>query len=261
MNILDEIVRWKAVENYERRRSRPMKVLESTAMFGQKCLSLHQKMVTGNTPGLIAEFKRRSPSKGLINGTADPVAVTKGYADAGVLAVSVLTDEKYFGGSLSDLEAVRKQLAIPVLRKDFIIDEYQVLEAKASGADIILLIAAALGRYELTHLASLAVSLGMEVLFEIHEEEELEKLNPDITFVGVNNRSLRTFEVNIQNSLDLANKIPADFLKISESGLSSAKEIKSLFSSGYKGFLLGEAFMHTTDPALACKKMINELTS
>jgi indole-3-glycerol phosphate synthase len=261
MNILDEIICWKALENQARRRVRPPSQLEASALFSRKCHSLRKKLQEASIPGLIAEFKRRSPSKGLINGTADPVFVTKGYADAGAFAVSVLTDEKYFGGSLADMEAVRKQLAIPVLRKDFIIDEYQVLEAKASGADIILLIAAALSRYEVSHLASLAVSLGMEVLFEVHEVEELEKLCSDITFVGVNNRSLRTFEVNIQISLDLAEKIPADFLKISESGLSSAKEIKLLAAKGYKGFLLGEAFMHTPDPAGACKKLINELAN
>jgi indole-3-glycerol phosphate synthase len=260
MNILDEIIRWKAVENMGRRKQKPVKALELSPLFSRKCYSLREKLIASTTPGLIAEFKRRSPSKGLINGTADPVVVAKGYADAGALAVSVLTDEKYFGGSLADLENVRQQLSVPVLRKDFIIDEYQVLEAKASGADIILLIAAALSRYEVSHLASLAVSLGMEVLFEIHEEEELEKLCSDITFVGVNNRSLRTFEVDIRTSLNLAEKIPAGFLKISESGLTSAEEIKTLFAAGYMGFLLGEAFMHTAAPGEACKNLINELT-
>jgi indole-3-glycerol phosphate synthase len=261
MSKLDEILAWKKIENQLLRKLKPVSQLEETPFFNRNCISLTKRIKEKNLPGIIAEFKRRSPSRGTINSISEPTAVALGYEEAGALAASILTDERYFGGSLADLRAVREKVQLPLLRKDFIVDEYQVLEAKANGADLILLIASALTTYEISHLAGLAKALGMEVLFEIHDEAELEKLNPDISLVGVNNRSLHSFEVNIENSMRLAEKIPSQFIKVSESGISSVKHIKTLIDSGFVAFLIGESFMQTPDPAAACKELIIQMKS
>jgi indole-3-glycerol phosphate synthase len=209
--------------------------------------------------GIIAEFKRKSPSRGIIKENADPVKISKGYVQAGADGLSVLTDTKYFAGSREDLVRVREANQCPILRKDFMIDEYQVLEARAWGADVILLIAAVLKHNEVRNLSALAHSLGLEVLLEIHEESELDVLNENIDIVGVNNRDLKRMVTDVNTSIDLSEKIPGDFLKISESGISDPGTIRSLKEHGYRGFLIGEYFMQQSDPANACKELIDGL--
>ncbi len=186
--------------------------------------------------------------------------VTKAYAEAGAAGLSVLTEPKFFGGHQSNLVKAREiNPEIPILRKDFMIDLYQVIEAKAYGADVILLIAACLENEQAEILARQAKNLGMEVLMEVHNEEELEKVNDFVDIVGVNNRNLKTFDVNVETSVQLARLIPDRFVKISESGLSGAKEIHYLRENGFKGFLIGETFMKTKNPGEACKKFIEEI--
>ena len=186
----------------------------------------------------------------------------KGYENAGASGISVLTDMHYFGGSLDDLLLGRASVQIPLLRKEFIIDEYQLLEAKAFGADAILLIAAVLTKQEIKYLSDFAQSLALEVLLEVHDQEELEKsIMPNINLIGVNNRNLKTFEVSLQNSIDLVNHIPNDFVKISESGLTSTDDIKLLKNHGFQGFLIGENFMKTDNPGKNLEQFINQLKS
>lgn len=210
--------------------------------------------------GIIAEFKRASPSKGLINGTASVAQVVKGYQDAGASAVSVLTDPDFFQGSLADLTAARQALTIPLLRKEFIIDRYQIAEAKAYGADIILLIAACLEATEIESLSIYAKSLGLNVLLEVHNEEELNRsLFNSIDAIGVNNRNLKDFSVSLEHSYDLVNKIPGRYIKVSESGISDPATITALRAAGFQGFLIGENFMRTDNPGAAIKEFVDQL--
>ncbi len=209
--------------------------------------------------GIIAEFKRRSPSKGVINTAAEVEKVSIGYMQAGASGLSILTDHQFFGGDNNDLQEARKFNYCPILRKDFIIDEYQVIEAKSIGADTILLIARILEQKKIVQLASLAQCLGMEVLLEVHEDGELDKLCEEVNIVGVNNRNLKTFETSVDTSKDLESKIPSDFLKISESGIHSADTILDLQSHGFEGFLVGERFMQSGHPERACREFINAL--
>jgi indole-3-glycerol phosphate synthase len=225
--------------------------LEESSLFERQVVSLSESVTDKNKTGIIAEFKRKSPSKGIINSFSAVEEVTLGYCNRGASGLSVLTDSKFFGGSNGDLTNARKQSIIPILRKDFIIDEYQVIESKSIGADAILLIAAALDNIRIRCLSQLARSLGMEVLLEIHEQSELDKVNQHINIIGVNNRNLKTFEVNIENSELLAEKISSGFIKISESGISSPQVIRKLRNAGYDGFLIGERFMCTDDPVKA----------
>jgi indole-3-glycerol phosphate synthase len=207
------------------------------------------KSLTESPTGIIAEFKRKSPSKGWINSDADPTVVTPGYQKAGAAALSILTNTQYFGGSLDDVRAARPLVSIPILRKEFVVDEYQLFEAKEAGADAVLLIAACLSREECRSFARTARELGLETLLEVHSEAELDYLDADICVVGVNNRNLHVFKTDIQTSVDLAAKIPGEFTKISESGLSDPADIRSLRLYGYRGFLMGERFMKAADPA------------
>jgi len=208
--------------------------------------------------GIIAEFKRRSPSKGIINEKADVVEVTNAYTFNGASCLSVLTDEKYFGGSNEDLLKARVN-EIPILRKDFIVDEYQILEAKSIGADLILLIAACLSPAEVRNLASFAKNIGLQVLLELHTEEELDHICDDTEIIGVNNRNLKTFKVDIERSLRMAEKIPADKIKIAESGISTANDIVIFRQNGFDGFLIGEKFMKEENPGLAFKNFVKDL--
>ena len=214
-----------------------------------------------NSPsGIIAEHKRKSPSKAVINNSLNLIDVAKGYENAGVSGMSVLTDEKYFGGTLEDLKTARNTCNLPLLRKEFIISEYQIIEAKASGADLILLIAAILTKDEIKSYSELAKSLGMEILLEVHNLEELEKsMMPSLDMIGVNNRNLKTFEVNLDISKSLSDRIPDDFVKVSESGISNVAAIKDLKTYGYQGFLIGENFMKTSNPGNSASQFINEL--
>jgi len=259
VTILDEIVQHKRKEVEQAKKHTPVKELESSPFFDRKPLSLSAHLLDPQKSGIIAEFKRKSPSKGIINANAEVAAVTQGYAAAGASGISVLTDEPYFSGHRQDLITARQHNEIPILRKDFMIDEFQVLEAKAMGADVILLIAANLEKKQANDLAQLAQSLGLELLLEVHSAEELEWMNPHVNIVGVNNRNLKTFEVSIDTSLQLLEQLPQETIKISESGISAPETIKLLKQHGFQGFLIGENFMKTTDPAQACIDFINQL--
>jgi len=239
-----------------------VKALESAAAFGRVPYRLKDFLLDPSRTGIIAEYKRRSPSKGLINGTSTVEDVTGGYAAAGASALSVLTDSDFFGGHQEDLLRARAHNQIPILRKDFMIDRYQLLEAKAWGADIVLLIAAILSPAEIADLAGFAKSLGLNVLLEVHNREELlRSIHPDLDAIGVNNRNLTDFSVDIQTSFDLVDEIPSDFLKISESAISNPLTINELKAAGFQGFLIGENFMKTTDPGAAMRQFVSELIS
>lgn len=260
MNILDKIIETKRQEVEQLKKVTPEQVLQEGKYFHRKGLSLKNRLLESRLPGIIAEFKQKSPSKGEINYAVKVDTVTRGYTEAGAAGLSVLTDFEYFGGTMTNLIRAREANPdTPILRKDFMIDPYQLTEAKAMGADVILLIAACLSAGEIHSMAEQAKALGMEVLLEIHGAEELDKISPAVDMVGVNNRNLKTFEVSVETSRALAARIPDQFVKISESGLSSADTIQNLFKEGYKGFLIGETFMKTTDPAAACRELINRL--
>ena len=240
MSVLDKIVARKKVEVAEAKAKLSFKDLEKQINPAAVNLSLKQHLMALNKSGIIAEFKKGSPSKGIINNTVKPEIVTKGYELAGASACSVLTDKDFFFGSEEDLKAARAAINIPILRKDFMIDEYQILEAKAWGANIILLIAACLTPAEVKQLATFAHSLDLEVLLEVHNQEELlSNLIDPVDVIGVNNRNLNTFEVSIDTSLQLAELIPTRYLKISESGLDAPEDMVTLGKAGYKGFLMG----------------------
>lgn len=259
MNILDAIVEKKRVEILKRKQKRPLSNLETFPFYRRTTNEITLPVPDGK-PGIIAEFKRQSPSRGPINMGADPVAVAGAYATAGVAAMSILTDRSFFGGSLKDLLRVRESYPhLALLRKDFIIDPYQLHEASAYGADMILLIAAILGRQELEELALEATSLGLSILFEVHDRGELEKYHPAIKFVGVNNRDLKTFKVDTGRSLELIGKMPPGVVPVSESGIGHPDEIKKLSAAGFRLFLMGERFMKEEDPGQACRKMIDRL--
>ncbi|QKX03466.1 indole-3-glycerol phosphate synthase TrpC [Aquimarina sp. TRL1] len=259
MNILDKIIADKRIEVRLKKEIIPVSQLEQSVLFDRPGNSL--AIALKNSPtGIIAEHKRRSPSKAVINQKVSVQDVANGYTIAGACGMSVLTDGKYFGGSLDDLLLARATTDIPLLRKEFIIDPYQVIEAKAYGADVILLIAAVLTREEITSLSQLAKSLDLDVLLEVHNSEELEKsIMPSIDMLGVNNRNLKTFDVSIQVSKELSTAIPDDFVKVSESGISTIEAIKELQPYGYKGFLIGENFMKTEVPGDSAVNFINEL--
>lgn len=260
MTILDEINANKRLEIADAKRKFSLETLKSTPLFSRAIHSLKGALREPGASGIIAEFKTESPSKGVINKKAEVRSVTSGYVAAGVSGLSVLTDKRFFGGSLNDLEHARKANPLtPVLRKDFILDPYQIYEAKAYGADLILLIAASLTKDEMLKLAGTAKELGLEVLAEFHTEEELGKLNPYVDIVGVNNRDLKTFQVDVEISVRLGRLLPANAVRISESGLSAAKDIHYLRNAGFEGFLMGENFMKTADPARACKEFIEQL--
>ena len=258
MTILDKIIASKKVEVASRKLSTPISALEKAPAFTRKCLSMKQSLLNSES-GIISEFKRKSPSLGWIHEDADVVDVTSGYSAAGASGISILTDEEYFGGTPMDLMAARQFITCPVLRKDFVIDEYQLYEAKAMGADVILLIAAALTVEKTLELAEKAHELGLEVLLEVHNAEELGHANDYVDMLGVNNRNLKTFEQSIQTSFDLAALIPDKFVKVSESGISKTETVKELRQVGYKGFLMGENFMKEENPAEALKRFIGPL--
>lgn len=256
--ILDEILADKRKELSVTKASVKIDDLVTAEYFSRETLSLKDSLVN-SASGIISEFKRKSPSKGWIFPDADPVAVTKGYSDNGASAVSILTNDKYFGGCPDFLLKARPNVKCPILRKEFIVDEFQVYEAKAIGADAILLIAAALTKTELKSLAAKAHELSLQVLMEVHTEEELDAVNEHVDVIGVNNRNLKTFVTDVENSMRLADKIPAEFVKISESGISDPATVRSLREIGYRGFLMGENFMKTQDPAAALKSFISAI--
>lgn len=258
MNILDKIIAHKEVEVANAKAMVTAEVLKLQPLFGRKTFSLKQFLLDESKTGIIAEFKRQSPSKGIINDKADVLDVTTAYTKYGASCLSVLTDEHFFGGTPGDLARARVN-DIPILRKDFMIDEYQLLEAKAMGADVILLIAACLTPSRVKELATYAKNLGLEVLLEIHTEEELQHICDETAIVGVNNRDLKTFTVDIQRSIELSKKIPADKIKIAESGIHDIETICTLRNAGFRGFLIGENFMKQPDPTIAFADFVQRL--
>ncbi len=258
MNILDKIIEHKRVEVAERKKQTSVQELEQQEGFKRSILSLGQFLLDDAKTGIIAEFKRKSPSKGIINGAADVVEVTSAYARYGASGLSVLTDEQFFGGSTADLIKARIN-QVPILRKDFMIDEYQIVEARAMGADVILLIAACLTPAEVKRLASFAASLQLEVLLELHGEEEIDHICDETVLVGINNRNLKTFVVDIERSLAMAKRIPDSKVKIAESGISSPENIRLFKDNGFRGFLIGENFMKEANPAKAFEQFVQAL--
>lgn len=258
MNILDTIVAKKKIEVARDKRERNISALEKEILFKKETKSFSEFLLRKDKSGIIAEFKRKSPSKGIINDTSTVEEVTADYVKYGASAISILTDEEFFGGSLNDLLKVTAY-EIPILRKDFIVDEYQVIESKAYGADIILLIAACLSKKEVKTLASAAKNIGLNVLLEIHNEEELEHICDEIDVTGINNRDLKTFKVDLKHSIELCKKIPADKIKISESGIDDPGTIRHLIENGFSGFLMSEKFMKEKNPGNAFRDFVREI--
>jgi indole-3-glycerol phosphate synthase len=260
MNILDKIIEQKYKEVAERKSLYPMKLLEQSIFFSSPTVSLKKYVQRKDKSGIIAEIKRKSPSKGIINASVSIERTSTGYMQAGASALSILTDKDFFGGSSDDLTMARKFNFCPILRKDFIVDEYQIVEAKSIGADAILLIAAALPVKRLNELALFAKSLGLEILMEVHTAEELTSNHEaEVDLVGVNNRDLKTFVVSIEISKKLAPFMPKGKVLISESGIDSPAAIVELRKHGYEGFLMGETFMKHSRPEQAAKDFIEEL--
>lgn len=258
MNILDTIVAHKKKEVGERKKLLSVKDLETRAGFSLPVRLLSESLLQENSTGIIAEFKRKSPSKGFINEHADVNEITKAYTSNGAACLSVLTDGFFFGGADEDLINARKN-DIPILRKDFIIDEYQIVEAKSIGADVILLIAACLSPIEVKRLAEFAHSLGLQIILELHAEEELNHICEATNIVGINNRDLKTFTVDIERSLRMAEKLPSEKIKIAESGIDKIEDILLFKQNGFKGFLIGEYFMKQTNTPAAFAQFVKDL--
>jgi indole-3-glycerol phosphate synthase len=256
MTILGNIIENKKKELSLLKKLTSISDLEKALFFDRKVISLTENLLDKGKTGIVAEFKRKSPSRGIINSYSQVEEVTTGYFAEGASGISILTDTQFFGGSKADILQVREKGVFPVLRKDFIIDEYQVIESKSIGADVILLIAAILTEKEVARFSALARSLGMEVVLEIHDPAELSKVNSHINIIGVNNRNLKTFEVNTEISERLIKEIPDGFLKISESGITSGNIIEKLRFSGYNGFLIGDKFMSSADPVMAFSEFV-----
>lgn len=259
MSILHTIVQEKRAEVARRKTENPLSQLIKRAEMEREPLSLRKQLTQKESSGIIAEFKRQSPSKGAIHALAEVIPITQAYTQAGAAALSVLTDAPFFGGSLRDMTDARSVNTCPILRKDFMIDEYQIIEARAFGADVILLIAACLDKQHLRSLAQLAKSLSMEVLLEVHEAAELDHYNPYVDAVGVNNRNLKTFSVSVDSSFELLDQLPAEAIRISESGLDTPQTVIQLREAGYQGFLMGEHFMKHADPGQACSAFIQQI--
>jgi indole-3-glycerol phosphate synthase len=259
MTILDLIISDLYEELKHKKLCVTVSQLEASTLFERTTLSLSDR-IRNSSSGIIAEHKRRSPSKPNINLNTSVHEVAQGYEKAGASGMSVLTNTKYFGGCLDDLILARATTQLPLLRKEFIIDEYQIIEAKAFGADAILLIAACLKRNQIKALSETAQKLGLEVLLEVHNQEELEKsLMPSLNLLGVNNRNLKTFEVSLETSKMLVDQIPNEFVKISESGISDIKAVQELQAIGFNGFLMGEHFMKTENPGVSAQQFIQKL--
>lgn len=258
MNILDTIIQRKKEEVKASKSEVSVQELKDSAMFARKSFSLKENIITGS--GIIAEFKRKSPSKGVINDVTSPLEVVSAYEKSGASGISILTDRDFFGGTAEDIIKVRKHIGIPILRKDFMIDEYQLYEAKSIGADVILLIAACLSPAQVKDFTGLAHELGLEVLLEIHTGEELEHLNPDIDLVGINNRNLKDFKVDLQHSVNLKNQLPENVLSVAESGIYSIEDFRFLKEKGFNGFLMGEYFMKNANPGNQFAEFVSQLS-
>ncbi len=262
-DILDEIIAHKRIEIAAQEQNVPISFLEDLLEKNDDMAKVHsmKASLAASATGIIAEFKRRSPSKDWINRDADAKVIPASYQQAGASALSILTDEHFFGGGLRDIRAARPTVSLPILRKDFIISRYQLLQAKAAQADAVLLIAAALSKEECNALACEAHKLRLEVLLEMHHEGELDYVNEYVDMAGINNRNLGTFHTDVENSFRMAEKLPADILKVSESGISNPQTVKLLRQEGFRGFLIGETFMKTANPGNTLSTFIKELES
>ena len=251
-NILTTILRHKAQEVTERARSKPLRQVSERAEGAPTPRGFHaglEAAIAAGGCGVIAEIKRASPSKGLLRDPFDPAAIARSYQAGGATALSVLTDEAFFQGSDEALMQASAACTLPVLRKEFMIDPYQVYEARAMGADCILLIVAALGDAQLGDLAGLALHLGMDVLVEVHNADELERIeHMDGTLLGINNRDLRTFETRLETTLELLSNVPPGRLVVTESGIHHRRDVALMREHGVHAFLVGEAFMRAEDP-------------
>jgi indole-3-glycerol phosphate synthase len=256
MDILEQIIAAKQKEVAQKKIDKPIERLTQRPYFKEACFSMKKALRKENSSGIIAEHKRKSPSLGWIKEDANVLDITKGYAEAGAAALSILTDETFFGGTNFDLLNSRKAVHIPILRKDFVIDEYQLFEAKSIGADVVLLIAECLSVKQVKDLSAMAHNLGLEVLLELHSAAQLDKICDTIDCVGVNNRNLKTFEVNIETSVILSALLPSSVVKVAESGISSPETMAYLRNYDFQGFLIGEAFMKTENPAQALKNFL-----
>ncbi|MDE5550524.1 MAG: indole-3-glycerol phosphate synthase TrpC [Bacteroidaceae bacterium] len=264
MDILEEIVANKRIELEKQKAIVSPAILynnvEKMMADGTLPKRSMRKSLAASTSGIIAEFKRKSPSKGWIKEEGKPDVIPASYSENGASAISILTDEKYFGGNLRYVRIARPTVSCPILRKDFIVDEYQLYQAKAIGADAVLLIAADLEWRECKELAKKAHELELETLLEVHSESELEYINECIDMVGVNNRNLGTFHTDVANSYHLASLLPKEYLLVSESGISNPQTVRELREAGFRGFLIGETFMKTTDPGKALADFITQVT-
>jgi indole-3-glycerol phosphate synthase len=259
MTILDQIIAVKKMEVEERKSFCPDSVLEKSIFFHEQPRSLKSHLLREGSFGIIAEFKRKSPSAGIINESSIAGEVCAEYSEAGSSAVSVLTDHEFFGGSSDDLSEVRKKVVCPVLRKDFIIDEYQIIEAKAIGADAVLLIAEIHTSEKLSELYHFACSLGLEVLVEVHDEKNISRIPEEAQIVGINSRNLASFSVDLDHLSTLIQRLPENAVKVAESGIKSVSDYLKLKDTGFNAFLIGESFMRTASPGSACKEFINAL--
>ncbi len=259
-DILHTIVAQKRIEVARQMETLPENELEKQvlALGTEKCRSMKAALAASPT-GIISEFKRRSPSKGWIKQNAVVADVVSGYQAAGASALSILTDIDFFGGTLDDVRAARPLVDIPILRKDFVVSRYQLLQAKAVGADAVLLIASVLSRKECREFAAEAHALGLEVLLEMHSNDELDYVDEYTDMAGINNRNLGTFHTDVENSFRLADRLPKDVVRVSESGITNADTIKQLRAAGFQGFLIGEAFMRQPNPAEALAEFIKGL--
>ena len=259
MTILDKIIARKKEEIAKAKSKISIEELKNSEFFGRPTFSLKETLKTKS--GIIAEFKRKSPSKGIINDKVSPLEVVSAYEKLGASGISILTDLDFFGGNFQDILEVRNSINIPILRKDFMIDEYQFYEAKSIGADVVLLIASCLSPNKVQEFTALAHELNLEVLLEIHTEDELQHFNKNIDLVGINNRNLKDFKVDLQHSVNLKNHLPKDTLSVAESGIYSVEDFKYLKEKGFDGFLMGEHFMKDQNPAEKFAEFSNEIIS
>lgn len=259
MSILEQIVARKVREVEERKALYPYSELEKRIFFHRQTRSLKASLNEENSSGIIAEFKRKSPSGGIINENAISSEICLKYIKAGAAAVSVLTDSEFFGGSLDDLTEVRESITCPVLRKDFIIDEYQIVEARSAGADAVLLITELHSAERLEQLHAFALTLDLEVLVEVHHEENIPRIPGNAQLIGINSRNLSTLNVNIDHISHLIGLLPVSIKKVAESGIRSPSDCLNLIKAGFDAFLIGEYFMNSTDPGKTCENFINAL--
>lgn len=258
MNILDKIIERKKQEVADSKSKISIEHLKNSDFFGKPTFSLKETLKTKS--GIITEFKRQSPSKGIINDKVAPLEVISQYEKSGASAISILTDKDFFGGSFEDILSVRNHINIPILRKDFMVDEYQFYEAKSIGADVILLIASCLSPAQVSEFTELAHQLNLEVLLEIHSEEELVHINKNVDFVGINNRNLKDFKVDLQHSVNLKNQLPNDILSVAESGIYNEEDFRFLKEKGFDGFLMGEYFMKNDKPGKKFGEFVSNVT-